>query len=109
MVVNDHQDDWDYHLLDVQVAYSNSVNATTSLAPSQLYLWLNASLLLAGIEREKYSRYGSPARDYSTYHDLLRNHQKCTYDLVRKHHAFTTSRIARANDGSRTVLVLRPI
>ena len=38
MVCNEHQNDWDVHLLHVEYAYNNSVSAATGLAPNEVHL-----------------------------------------------------------------------
>ena len=97
MVVNELQDDWDFHLPHAEFAYNSSVSAATALAPNEVHMGRLPRLPLMVIERTDVVGYDSLARPHLAYCDLAADRQQRTNDIVRSHHALTVSRVNRGN------------
>ena len=97
MVVNEQQNDWDLRLPQVEFAYNNSVSAATRLAPNEIHMGRLPRLPLTVFERKGVAGHQSLARDHLAYCDLATDRQQRAYDIVRKHHALTVSRVNQRN------------
>ena len=83
--------------LHVEFAYNNSVSAATGLAPNEVHMSTLPRLPLTIFERTGVFGRQSLARDHLTYFDVATDRQQRAYDIVRKHHALTISRVERRN------------
>ena len=97
MVVNERQDDWDFHLPHVEIANNNSVSAATGLAPNEVHMGRLPRLPLTVFDRSGVVGHQSLARGHLAYCDLPTDRQKRANDIVRAHHALTIPRVNRGN------------
>ena len=102
MVCNEHQNDWDVHLLHVECAYNNSISAATGLAPNEVHLGRLPRLPLTVFDRS----YGGAHQ--SLDRDLARERQQRAYELVLEQHALTVAHINSRNSALSDALLRRP-
>ena len=76
IVVNERQDDWDFHLPHVEFAYNNSVRSAMSLAPNEVQMGRLQRLPQAIFDRTGVVGHQSLARDHRAYCDLSTDRQK---------------------------------
>ena len=91
MVVNEQQNDWDAHLPHVAFAYNNTVSAATGLTPNEVHMSRLPRLPLTVFKSRNFGGHQSLDRD------LAADRQRRSYDIVRKQHAITVSRLQRRN------------
>ncbi len=113
MVVNERQSDWDKQLPHAESAYNNSVSTATGLAPNEVHLGrllrLPLTVIETVIERQGATGHQSLPRDQLEYCDLARERQRLAYQLVREHHAISSSRLARVNKKVSDVFHKKPL
>ena len=97
MVVNERQDGWDLHLLQVEFAYSNSFSASMGLTSIDIHMDRYPRLPLDVFDRARFVGHQSLARDHLAHCELATNRQKRVNDIVREYHAFIVSRVNRRN------------
>ena len=100
MVCNEHQNNWDAHLLHVEYAYNNSISAATGLASNEVHIGRLPRLPLAVFDRSHGGAHQSLDRDHLVFCDLARERQQRAYELVREQYALT---VARVNGGNSTL------
>ena len=108
MLCNEHQNDWDVHLPDVEYAYNNSMSAATGLAPNNVHIGRLLRLPLTVFDRSYGSAHQSLDRDQLAYCDLARDRQQRTYAIVREQHALTIARVNGRNSALSDALLRRP-
>ena len=96
-VCNEHQNDWDAHLPNVEYAFNNSVSAATGFAPNEVHIGRLPHLPLTVFDRSHGGAHQSLDRDHLAYCDLARERQQLAYELVREQHVLTVARINGRN------------
>ena len=108
MVVNERQDDWDFHLPHVEFAYNNFVSVVTGLTPNEDHMGRLPRLPLTAFDRAGVVEHQSLERDHLAFFDLATDRQQPANGIVRAHHAFTVSRANRRNSALTDALCPAP-
>ena len=98
MESNEQQDSWDELFPHVEPASNNSVNASTGLAPNEIYIGRLSRLPISVFSCPNISGYQSLDRDHLAYCNLSAERQQRAYCLVHEHHAVTAARLTRRSN-----------
>ena len=105
---DEQQDNWDELLPHVEPAYTNSIHASTGLAPNEVNKGRLPRLPLSVLHSPNIDGHQSPDRDHLAYCNLATERQQRAYGLAREHHAVTASRMSRRNYRIMDALRLSP-
>ena len=83
MVVNERQQDWDWHLRHVKLAYNNSVSAAMGLAPNEVHTGILPRLPLTIFDITGVVGHHSLTRDHLAYCDLATDRQNAERHFPR--------------------------